>query len=156
MFVMTLPLIVLFLCALIDFGRVVFMQMAIDEAAQAACRRASEQISTGDGASSARAAAERSVSESFRLAGTGVSVQVQASVGTLERVGYSRQRYSAQEHGFAEVPSSVDSRKVEVAVKAQVACLTPLGSAAAGAAGGDDRICVESRAAGVAWVAERG
>ncbi len=156
MFVMALPLLVVFLCALIDFGRVVFVQMAIDDAAQAACRQACENTSAGKSASAAQAAAERVVSEALRGEAAATSVQVRARVGDAERVEYVRRRYSPQAREFAEVSAGVDSRKVEVSVKADVASLTPIGSAAARAVGTDGRFRVESQAAGVAWVAQKG
>ncbi len=155
-FVMTLPLLLLFLCALIDFGRVVFMQMAVDDAAQAACRQACEGTSAGDSAALAQATAERAVSEALRGDGASVSAQTQASVGAPERVEYARRRYDPQARSFIEIPSGVDSRTVKVAVRAQVVCLTPVGLAAARAAGEDGGFRVEAEAAGVAWIAQKG
>lgn len=155
-FVMTLPLLLLFLCALIDFGRVVFVQMAVDDAAQAACRRACEGTSAGDSASSAQGAAERAVSEALGGDGAAISVQTQVGVGVVEHVEYARRCYDPQAQSFAEVPSGVDSRKVEVSVKAQVAGLTPVGAGAARLAGQDGGFRVEAEAAGVAWIAQKG
>lgn len=156
-FVMALPLIALFLCALIDLGRVVFIQMAIDDAAQAACRLACEGVSAGDGAASAQSAAERAVSAALQTDPAAISTQVQANVGAVERVEYSRRRYSVQDRRFVEAASGVESRKVEVAVTARITSLTPIGHACARATGVDDgRFCVEAQAAGVAWIAQKG
>ncbi len=155
-FVMTLPLLLLFLCVLVDFGRVVFVQMAIDDAAQDACRLAADGITAGSSVSSAQVSAEKAVSEALRADSAALSMQVRADIGAIENVRYDRQRYSAQERGFVGTACSVDSRKIEVFVKAGIACLTPVGAACARLSGNDDgKFQVEARAANVAWIARK-
>lgn len=124
MFVVALPLLLVFLFAVVDLGRTVFLYMALDDAAHAACRAASG-LAAGE---ASRAELEHAaLAASPGLKSDALHLDVSASYGELEEASYAHRWYDESIKGFVELPSIASRRTVEVECVLRGAYLTPLG-----------------------------
>lgn len=146
MFVVALPLLLVFLFAVVDLGRTVFLHMALDDAAHAACRAACG-YSVGE---ESRAELERSaLSASPGLKGEALRLDVSANYGQPEEVPYSHRWYDENAEEFVTRPSVAVRRAVEVECVLRGAYLTPLGAVLSGESAGGSSFVFKARAQGV-------
>lgn len=146
MFVVALPLLLVFLFAVVDLGRTVFLHMALDDAAHAACRAACS-YSAGEGS---KAKLERAaLSASPGLGGEALSLDVSASYGQPEEVPYAHRWYDGNAEGFMVRPSFAVRRTVEVECVLRGTYLTPLGAALSGEGAAGSSFVYRARAQGV-------
>lgn len=136
-FVMVLPLLCIFLCAALDFGRVVSCQMMLSDAAHAAADWGGEKISAGTALPLVNAAArEAALKAAPALAGDGFDVEVSCS-RPLE-VGFTRRVYSPESGTFSATKVQLESREVEACATFKGTYLTVVGRAVAAAGGAAD------------------
>ena len=136
-FVMVLPLLCIFLCAALDFGRVVSCQMMLSDAAHAAADWGGEKISAGTTLPLANAAArEAALKAAPALAGDGFDVEV--SCGRPSEVGFTRRVYSPESGTFSATKVQLGSREVEARATFKGTYLTVVGRAVAAASGAAD------------------
>ena len=131
-FVLALPLLLVFLFAVVDLGRTVFLNMALGDAAHAACRAV---CASGSGSAAVEVAREAALAASPSLAAEGLWLQVSVDVGDREEESYAHRLYDAEARSFVERPSKVAHRDVRVELELKGAHLTPVGSLLAEAAG---------------------
>lgn len=147
-FVIALPLLLLFLFAVIDLGRTVFLSMALNDAAHAVCRTVSEQAGQSASESQMRQAAFEA---SPALDRDGLRLRIAVQYGELEDRAYAHRFYDEAAGRYDERVSHTSTRAVEVSVELEGAYLTPLGDALSGAAGeGAGRFVYRAQASGVA------
>ena len=147
-FVVALPLLLLFLFAVIDLGRTVFLSMALNDAAYAACRTASAHPAGDVAESQLREAASAAAPA---LGQDGLQLEVSVRYGEFEDCTYTHRLYNEETGVFDERTSLTKSRTVEVSMVLRGGYLTPLGTALSGAEdGGDGRFALRAQARGVA------
>lgn len=134
MFVVALPLLLVFLFAVVDLGRAVFLHMAVDDAAYAACRAAAGQAPDGVSESMLRQAA---VAASPALDNDSLSLDMTVRYGDPDSIAYEHRWYDEGAGAFASRPSHARRRTIEVACTVRGAYLTPLGTALSLADGRD-------------------
>lgn len=135
-FLMGLPVLLLFLFAIIDLGRTALLYTAAQDGVHAACRVAAEKAA--DGVSEA-ALKEAMLEASPALAGDGLRLSVSVRFGDPEERSYAHHVYDGDAGSFEEVKRCVRWRDVEVGLVLEGRYLTPLGPllAAASGHGGD-------------------
>lgn len=134
-FVIALPLLLTFLCAVLDLGRTVFLHIAIDDAAHAACRVAA---SVPVGSASEQAVRAASLAASPALASNDLRLTATVDYGEAESVSYPHHVYDGAAGGFEELPAEARRRRVNVSVRLEGSYLTPFGTLLSAAAGRDD------------------
>ena len=136
-FVMVLPLLCIFLCAALDFGRVVSCQMMLSDAAHAAVDWGGEKISAGTTLPLVNAAArEAALKAAPALSGDGFDVEVSCS--RPSDVGFTRRVYSSGSGTFSTTNVQLSSREVEARATFTGTYLTVVGRAVAVASGAAD------------------
>ncbi|OUO92120.1 hypothetical protein B5F40_01970 [Gordonibacter sp. An230] len=130
---MALPILLLFLFAAVDLGRAVFLGMALEDAAYAACRTACEEGAEGATSEALRNAALR---ESPALSGDGLTLEASMQVGEVQRGFYDHRLFDEGEGSFVQRPSQTAHRPVRVILKLEGAYLTPVGAIMEAASGG--------------------
>ncbi|WP_232050936.1 TadE/TadG family type IV pilus assembly protein [Arabiibacter massiliensis] len=144
-FLLALPILLAFLFAVVDLGRSVFLGMALEDAAHAACRAV---CSAGSGEAE-QTAREAALAASPSLAAEGLRLAVAAHVGELEEEPYVHRLYDADEGAFEERPSRTARRTVRVDLELEGSYLTPAGALIAVAEGrGDGGFAYAASAAG--------
>lgn len=148
-FVIALPLLLLFLFAVVDLGRSVFLSMALDDAAHAVCREASGHP-TGDAAESQLRAAALAAAPALERDGLHLVVSVR--YGEVEDRAYAHRFYNEATGAYDERTSYARSRPVEVSLVLEGAYLTPLGAAlsSGGEGAGAGRFAFRAEIRGVA------
>lgn len=136
-FVLALPILAVFLCCAIDFGRVVFLNMALEDAAHAACQEASQASSRLEGGVAEEAVRAAVFAEAPALGADGLDVSV--------RVGFGEPHESLIPHHVSEGGGkghsvrhfALSSRQIEAEVTLSGRFLTPVGAAALALQGQD-------------------
>lgn len=148
-FVVALPLLLLFLFAVVDLGRSVFLSMALDDAAHAACREASGHPA-GDVAESQLREAAFAAAPALDRAGLRLGVSVR--YGEMEDRAYAHRFYNDATGAYDERTSYARSRPVEVSLELAGQYLTPLGAALSGGSEGEGagRFAFHAQVRGVA------
>lgn len=124
-FVVALPLLLMFLFAVVDLGRSVFLSMALNDAAHAVCREASGHPSGDVAESQLRAAA---FAAAPALDHDDVRLDMSVRFGEYEDRAYAHWFYNDATEAYDERTSYVRSRPVEVALVLEGSYLTPLGA----------------------------
>ena len=124
-FVIALPLLLLFLFAVVDLGRSVFLSMALDDAAHAVCEAASGHPA-GDVA------------------------DVSVRYGEFEDRPYEHRFYNERTDAYDERTSFARSRPVEVSLVLEGAYLTPLGAGLSSGGEGSGRFAFRAQVRGAA------
>lgn len=134
--VMALPLLLVFLFAVVDLGRVVFLRAEADTAAHAVCRQVQEQ---GVGAlpEDLQAAA---LAAAPSLAGDSIRISIERSFGPVESRERTHRIYDQASNTFAERSAHMEVRSVEVSIRIEGRYLTPLGSLLASSEGLSDAV----------------
>lgn len=147
-FVVALPLLLLFLFAVIDLGRTVFLSMALNDAAHAVCRTVSDR---GGGRVAESQIRQAAFEASPALDREDLQLRVVVRYGEYEDRAYAHRFYNEATGLYDERVSHTRTRAVEVSVELEGAYLTPLGEALSSAAGeGAGRFACRARASGVA------
>lgn len=131
-FLLALPLLLTLLFAVVDLGRTVFLGMALEDAAHAACRAV---CSPGTNSGTVEAAERAAFAASPALAAEGLQLEASVDVGGREEEAYAHRLYDAGEESFRERPSMVARRSVRVDLKLRGSYLTPVGALLAAAEG---------------------
>lgn len=129
-FVLALPILAAFLCCVIDFGRVIFLNMALEDAAHAACQeasRASSRLEDGVDDEAVRAAV---FAEAPALGADGLDVSVRVGLGEPRESSIPHHMKDGGGEGYSVRPFSLSSRQVDVEVTLSGRFLTPVGAAA--------------------------
>ena len=124
-FVIALPLLLLFLFAVVDLGRSVFLSMALDDAAHAVCEAASGHPAGDVAESQLREAAFAAAPALDR---DDLHLDVSVRYGEFEDRPYEHRFYNERTDAYDERTSFARSRPVEVALVLEGAYLTPLGA----------------------------
>lgn len=125
-FVIALPLLLVFLFAVIDVGRTVYLHMALADAAHVACQVVLESRAAEVSPSALR---EVACAASPTLAASDVRLSVEVHRGATEDLAYEHRTYNALSHAFEEHASEVKRQQVHVELKLEGRYLTPLGRA---------------------------
>lgn len=133
-FVIVLPLLLVFLFAVVDIGRAVFLHMALADAAHAACQAAASRPEEASAAAMRDAALEASPA----LSGSGLRLTVSVRFGESETTPYVHRLPAGGRGAFEEREAHVRKRPVEVEAVLEGGYLTPVGAAMASAGGSDD------------------
>lgn len=134
-FVMALPLLMSLLCAVVDIGRAAYLGMEADVAAQAACRDAAGRIAQGDKAPDKACALSAALGQAPGLAGEGVSCSIEIDCPPVQTKGVERKTFDPQAGRFEEQLVEFAYRQVDVEMRVNARCLTPVGDAVLGAMG---------------------
>lgn len=146
-FVLALPLLVVFLFAIMDVGRTVFLHMALADAAHAACQVVVDDSEDGVTQSALREAA---LTAAPALAVEGLSVSVKVRYGDTQTESYGHRLYDEESAAFEKRISQIEKREVVVTVGLEGSYLTPLGNALSVAQGrSDSGFSHEAQATGV-------
>ena len=153
-FVMVLPLLSLFLCAALDFGRVITCQMMLSDATYAACAYGTGKVSQGAALPiDAQAARQAALDAAPALAGSGFEVDV--SCDRASEVGFTRRIYSPESGSFASRSVRLSSCEVTAHATFKGRYLTVVGWAVAAASGAaDGSFSLEASASGNAYEPE--
>ena len=133
-FLMGLPILLVFLFAVIDLGRTALLFTAAQDGVHAACRIAATEASAG-GVSEATLK-ESMLEASPALAGDGLRLSVSVRFGDPDERVCVHHVYNGDEGRFEEVEGSVRWKNVEVDLVLEGRYLTPLGPLLAAASGG--------------------
>ncbi len=145
-FVVSLPILLVFLCGILDIGRAVFLRVSVDDAARAACIAAS----TAPVGGATPIAYDAVLRAAPALGAEGLVVDVVVEYGAEEVVAYDHRVYVDAGESFEACPVRLLRRPVEVAVRLEGRYLTPIGNALAAVAGNaEGRFSCESCSAGV-------
>lgn len=145
-FVVSLPILLAFLCGILDIGRAVFLRVSVDDAARAACAAAS----TAPVGGATPIAYDAALGAAPALGAEGLAVDVAVEYEAEEVVAYEHRVYVDAGEAFEARPMQLLRRPVQVAVLLEGRYLTPIGDALAAAAGNaEGRFSYESRSAGV-------
>lgn len=145
-FVLALPILLAFFCAAVDLGRAVFLGMALEDAAYAACRAVCSEGAEGATSDALRDAA---LLEAPALSGDGLTLEVSVQVGEVQRERYAHRLFDAETGSFLERPSQTACRPVRVALRLKGTYLTSVGALAATASGeGEAGFSYEAAAVG--------
>lgn len=146
MLVATLPLVLVFLFAVLDLGRAVFVHAELENAAASVCRG----IETRAIAAGQQAIVDAACAAAPSLGSDSLGLSAEVRFGELEERSYTHRLYDRVSDGFSARASQTRARPFEVVLQAKGDYLTPVGlalSAAAGQAGG--AFCFAARAVGV-------
>lgn len=145
-FVVALPLLLLFLFAVVDLGRTVFLSMALNDAAYAACRAVS-QHPAGEGLG--ERAREAALVASPALGGDGLRLEASVRFDAPQDRAYTHRFYNAATGSFDERASKTTSQAVEVTLELAGSYLTPLGTVLSQASGtADGRFAFQTQVRG--------
>lgn len=134
---MVLPLLAVFLCAALDFGRVVICQMMLTDASYAALSWSCDQVSQGARTPlAADAARHAALAAAPALDGSGLSVDVAVGEASEERL--VRRMYSEESDSFTKENVRLAACNVKARAKLKAPYLTPVGRAVAVAGGSSD------------------
>lgn len=143
--VMSLPLVLLLLCAALDFGRLVFLHMELENAAANICRDVEEGTMTTCGVDALSAVAFE-VSPS--LEADGLTLSIDFDFAESEEGSYRHRFYSRVDDGFVGRLSHTRERPFEVTLSLEGDCLTPIGGLMAPMFGGVDGFDLVVRSTG--------
>lgn len=147
-FLMGLPLILLFLFAIVDLGRTAFLYIAAQDSVHAACRVVA---SSPSGSVTDVALREAALAASPALARNELQLSVSARYGDREASTYRHRIYNGTTKLFEEIDRSTSRQEVEVQLELSGRYLTPLGPLFSAATGrGDAEFSYEVRSACVA------
>ena len=138
-FVIALPLLLLFLFAVVDLGRSVFLSMALDDAAHAVCEAASGHPA-GDVAESQLREAAFAAAPALDRDDLHLDVSVR----------YEHRFYNERTDAYDERTSFARSRPVEVSLVLEGAYLTPLGAGLSSGGEGSGRFAFRAQVRGAA------
>lgn len=130
--VVTLPLLLVFLFAVLDIGRTIFLNMALQEAAYAACRVVADEQ---DPTVSEKALIYAAKQASPGLNDAGLVLNLELKRGNREVVPFVQHRYQSPTQSFEEYPAQASWVNVEVVLTLEGRYLTPLGILLAGQRG---------------------
>lgn len=144
-FVVSLPILLVFLCGVLDVGRAVFLRVAVDDAAHAACAA----VSTAPAGGATPIAYDAALRAAPALGAEGLAMRVVVEYEAEEVVSYDHHVYVDAGESFETRPVRLLRQPVEVAVRLEGRYLTPIGNALAAVAGNvEGRFSYESRSAG--------
>lgn len=128
-FVMVLPILITLVCAIVDLGRLAFIEAELDNATQMACKWASSQLSLENKSNLGSQEVLRAVKEaSPSLASPGLRCSAELQRSEASSTDYVRHSFNAETGSFEDQADSVASIKVSVSATVEGAYLTPLGS----------------------------
>lgn len=134
-FLLVLPLLLTFLFAVVDLGRTVFLNMALEDAASAACRVA---CASGEETPSQEALRVEALAASPALGNGELSLKVQVSRGEPVNDAQVLRIFDEEAGTFVEYPAQRAHRSVRVELALEGVYLTPVGSLIAAASGRAD------------------
>ena len=146
-FVIALPLLLLFLFAVVDLGRSVFLSMALDDAAHAVCEAASGHPAGDVAESQLREAAFAAAPALDR---DDLHLDVSVRYGEFEDRPYEHRFYNERTDAYDERTSFARSRPVEVSLVLEGAYLTPLGAGLSSGGEGSGRFAFRAQVRGAA------
>ena len=130
-FVMALPLLMGLLCAVADIGRAAYLGMEADVAAQAACRYAAQRAAQGDKVPDGASA---------------LSASIEVDCSPVRTKEVERKTFDPQADRFEGRLVGFAYQQVDVRVRVNARCLTPVGKAVLSAAGAVDGLQLSSAA----------
>ena len=145
-FVMALPLLVGLLCGVADIGRAAFLGMEADSAAQAACRFAAERVARGDGAPTGADALSAALEQSPSLSADGVRCSVRVRMVPVQAATVQRRTFDPDCGRFDTDAAQFAQSRVDVELRVDAACLTPVGAVALAAAGSSAELALSATA----------
>lgn len=125
MAVVAMPILLTFLFAAIDLGRVVFLGSEAGTAAHAVCRRVTTRPAS---ASSPDELREAAVEAAPSLAGEGLDLSLDVGVGDVEECALAYRLYDDEAGSFLPRTVRTRTRPVEATVAVSGRYLTPLGA----------------------------
>lgn len=134
-FLLVLPLLLTFLFAVVDLGRTVFLNMALEDAASAACRMACTSDKESPSEEALRMAA---LTASPALGDGKLSLKAQVWRGDPKTEEQVLRIFDEEAGVFVEYPAQTARRTVRVELVLEGAYLTPVGSLIAAASGRAD------------------
>lgn len=145
-FVMALPLLMGLLCAVADIGRAAYLGMEADVAAQAACRYAAQRVAQGDKGPDEASALSAALEQAPGLAGEDVFCSIEVDCSPVRTKEVERKTFDPQADRFERRLIGFAYRQVDVRVRVNARCLTPVGKAVLSAAGAVDGLQLSSAA----------
>ncbi len=145
-FVMALPLLMGLLCAVADIGRAAYLGMEADVAAQAVCRYAAQRVAQGDKGPDGASALSAALEQAPGLAGEGVSCSIEVDCSPVRTKEVERKTFDPQADCFEGRLVGFAYQQVDVRVRVNARCLTPVGKAVLSAAGAVDGLQLSSAA----------
>lgn len=154
--VMSLPLVLLFLCVALDFGRLVFLHMELENAAANICRDLEEGTMAARETDALHAVAFE-VSPALETADLALSVDFEFAES--EERSYVHRFYSRADDGFVGRISHTREKPFEVILSLEGECLTPIGDLITPEFGGVDGFelvamstgCIDETVEGGVW-----
>ena len=134
-FLLVLPVLLTFLFAVVDLGRTVFLNMALEDAAFATCRVACASAEQTSSEAELRAAA---LSASPALGGEGLALTARVQQGDPVAEERVLRIFDEEQGAFAEYPAQTAHRTVRIELVLEGTYLTPVGSLIATASGRED------------------
>lgn len=142
-----LPLLLTFLLAIVDIGRVVFLGAEVNTAAHAVRRAVEENPDALARPDDLYAVAMRA---SPSLASDEVELSVRVRVGDAKDQAYGHKLFDRDKRDFFERPARVRTRDIEADVSVRGHYLTVVGMLISGLQGASDQVfCCESQARGL-------
>lgn len=153
-FVIALPLLLVFLFAVVDVGRTVYLHMALADAAHAACQTACASRASEVSPSALREAA---CTAAPALAASNLRLSIEVRRDKAENLAYEHRVYNMTTGAFEAHPSQVERQTFYVELSLEGSYLTPLGSALSSAGGpGGGMFLFQVQSSGVADMALEG
>ncbi len=145
--VVSVPLLLVFLFAIVDLGRVVFLQAELDTAAHAVCRYAK---ACGNLSPAADELTSVALAASPSLEDAGIQLSVDVSSSGEEEGAYEHRVYDRARSTFEKLTVKTTTRRIEAVLEAKGSYLTPLGPALASETAGRGT-GFSCRASAVSW-----
>lgn len=123
--VMVLPLLCLFLFAVVDLGRTVYLHAELATAVRAVCRYVEEHPASAPAYASLK---EVAIMASPSLDSDELELGVQIDVGECEDHVYAHRLYNVESEAFVERIAHTQTRSIDVTLTAKGRYLTPVGS----------------------------
>ena len=154
-FVMVLPLLATLVCAIVDLGRIAYVGAELENATQAACRWASEQVSyTGSVQLREEDALKVALSASPSLDSPDFRCSVKPQCSAVPETAYQRHSFNKASGLFDVQDDSLKSVEVSVASTLEGTSLTPVGRVAFSSDGNAGRFALSSRAVRTVYVSQ--
>lgn len=130
--VMVLPLLCLFLFAVVDLGRTVYLYAELTTAARAVCRYVEEHPASTPAYAALK---EVAITASPSLDSEGLELAVQIDWGEYRNQTYAHRLYRVESGAFVERVAHTQTRLIDVTLTAQGRYLTPVGALVATGSG---------------------
>lgn len=127
-FVMVLPILMVLMCAIVDLGRLTFMETELESATQTACKRVADQLLSSDSAVPSESDMAKAVLDaSPSLSSFGARCSATCQISDTPNIAYQRHRFDSESGSFADEDALMSGAEIRVFSTLESGYLTPVG-----------------------------